>query len=331
MTISSIFFKNKKLYFINFKLKKLELIKKSSLTHIDKYNLIISDEYFFYLSLEIPTKSKNIRNIIWNYLKAHFPEALISNFGFVLHNNHVIVFIFNEELKNSIKENLNIFKKAKYVSTPFLELLKKKDKFLYKTKQIIYNFNRGAIELSFSSTSIPISEEDVIFTLDKLENNIELPILRKKVFTKKELISLASVFILSYSMFLGGNILKLNATNIVYKKYSDILTNLYQQNGIINSSDPYGELLYKVSKISNKSNKIKISKILYDFSISCPNDCIINSISYQQNTIICYGYTTQLSKLDKLRINLKRYFSSVEIVNTSKQNEKVNFSLKCKI
>ena len=331
MTISNIFLKDKSLYLINCKKKSLETINIDSLDQNNKYNLIISDKYFFYLSIEVPSKSKNIRSIIWNYLKAQFPKVLVSNFDFISYKEKVIIFIFNEELKSFIEKNDTIFKRAKSISTPFLELARRKNKFLYKTEEIIYDFNNGTIELSFSPNTTPITEEDIIFSLDHLENDIEFSILKKKLFTKKEIISLASVLIISYSMFVGGNLFRLKATNLIYKKYNNILTQLYKKHGITDSFDPYGELLYKVSKISKRANNVQVSKILYNISISCPNNCIIDGITYQQNTVICYGHTTKLSTIDKLRSNLLKYFSSVEVNNTSKQNNKVIFSLKCKL
>jgi len=327
MTTSSIFLKDENLYLINFNKKSLE-----SLNQYNQYNLIISDKYFFYLSMEIPPKSKNIRDIIWNYLKTQFHEDIIPHFDYILYQeNKIIIFIFNEELKNFIENNESILKRAQSISTPFLELTAKKERFLYKTEEIIYDFNNGTIELSFTPNTKPISEKEVIFTLDKLQNNIEFTFLRKKFFNKKDLISLIAIFIISYTMFIGGNIFKLKATSLIYKKYNNILNNIYQQNGITNTLDPYGELLYKASKISNKAKKINISKILYNFSISCPPNCTINSLIYRHRSIICYGYTTKLATIDKFRTNLQKYFSSIEVTNTLKQNSKVTFSLKCKL
>lgn len=331
MTTSNIFLKDNNLYYINFNQKSLDPIQITSLTHKKRYNLIISDSYFFYISIEIPRKSKNTKNIIWNYLKAHFPEILVSNFGFIHIKSSVIVFIFNKKLQHFITANSHIFKKAKHISTPFLELCKKKDKFLYKVGQIVYEFNNGKIELCLTPESNIFDENDIVFNIHQLENDIEFSFLEKKVFNKKELIHFACIILLAYSIFIGGNIFRLKSINIIYNKLNNRINQLYQQAGVINSKDPYGLLLYKISKLNNKSDHYKISQILYDFSVACPKNCIITSISYQQNTILCYGHTSQLSGLDILRTKLQKYFSSVEIENTSKEQKQINFSLKCKL
>jgi hypothetical protein len=327
MNTSSIIYLKENKFYLKYDSRLLETSKEEFINN--EYQLLIDDHYFFYESLEIPSTSKKKQlSIIKNFLLVNYPEELITHFNYVNIKDMTVIYIFTKKLLELLEKQRDVFQRAYKISSPFIESLHIYDNFNYKIDNIIYNIaNRQITHINESNENVKTSD-DVRSLLNDLSENLNI-IKKDSTFTIVKSLKIPILLVLiSYIIFISGEILRLKAIINYLGKHDALLTDIYKSAGVINSKDPYGSLLAKVKSNANFNNRailLNIEKI----SKSTDNQTIIDSINIRKNSMRFDGITKDYSSLENFTANLRKNMNkNVNILNTKKEDDHIIFSLR---
>ncbi len=326
MTIfNTYFFKDNKLYKITSEGNRIPVDSVSD----KSYRLLISDDYFFYMSLEIPSGAQKPKEIVRHYLMANFPEEITSEFGIVSFDNNYIVFIVGRELRQAIAQKLSLFKRAKSISTPFVEQCFLRQPFNYISGSCLYSFNGKTVSLSDEPSIKALTEEQLIPHATDIKSSISLPGISNTAISKKHLVTVLLILLFSYALFLGAEFLHVKTYTTKYKRLERRIARLYREAGISdNTSDPYGMLLYKASKFKPDRSVKRVSRMLEILTEATPTGCTINRLTWNQGTVTFSGTAGNLMQIDQLKDYLQKHTKSVALENTNRTNSAIKFVVK---
>ena len=307
----------------------LKEIDTEDLEHID-YQLLINDSYFFYESIEMPTTNKKKQlAIIKNFLLVSYPEELISHFNYINIKQQVIIYIMTEKLIQLIENNKKIFLNSNKISTPFIESLIIYNNFNYKIGKLLYQIvNSQVIHISETDGEIK-SADNIIEKIDELNGNL---IIIKKDTTLPHIIKSmkipAAMLLAAYIIFIAGHILRINALKEYLERHENLLNEIYESAGVMNSQDPYNTLMAKTRNSANLDNR-SILLDMQQISMAMDNQTIIDTLNIRRDSIRFDGITKDYSSLESFTNKLREYFQkNIIILNTKKEEDHISFSLR---
>jgi hypothetical protein len=299
---------------------------------LENYILLIDDSYFFYLTPDIPAKNtRKLPVLINNYLMANYPENLIPSHNFIEKKGHVLTYVISEELTDFLKKNRALFENASAIATPLsLVWLRGKKADFFDGKRF-YEIDSYLIKyIDFSENPLKVS--DIVESITSLpEKSLEFSGVRTETGFLTKFKKSAVIFGIAYIFFVSGMTLHLvSEKNNLHKIESQINT-LYKKAGVANKADPYGVLLYRAST-NKKKTDFRVLPLFEIVSVSLPNDTIINSFYYKNRILKIEGATSDFLKIDEFKNNLSKSLKGEVIIgNTIKQNDKIKFTITCKI
>lgn len=315
----------------NFYLKNKQNLEEISLDYLEnmEYQLLIDDSYFFYESIDMPaTNKKKQFAIIKNFLLVNYPEELISHFNFINIKQLVLIYIITEKLFQLVENYKEIFSNANKISTPFIESLHMFDNFNYKIDNMTYQIINNQIQHIAATDDEIKTADDIIEKLDELNENLNIIKKDRSFAIAKSMQIPITIILISYIIFIVGDILRVNAIKKYLNKHENLLVEIYRSAGVIDSNDPYGSLISKTRNTTKLNNRLVLLNIEY-ISKSIDNQTIIDSLNIRKDSVRFDGITKDYSSLESFTTKLKEYTKkNVSILNTKKEEEHISFSLR---
>ncbi len=298
----------------------------------ENYLLVLDDSYFFYVTPDIPIKNtRKLPFLIHNYLIANYPEELVKNYHFLERKGNLLTYMLSEELLGFMENNKDLFENASVVTTPVLMQWEQQQTKNFFDGKRFYSFNQNKITYLNNSDNY-VSTMDVLLNVNSMpEKSIEFPGIRQERSFLSKFKKSAVVLGIAYIFFVAGLFLHLLSEKNNLNKIDNKISELYKKAGVYGKPDPYGLLLYKANKGKDK-NVFRLMPLFEIFSVSIPSDTVINGFYYKNRVIKIEGITSDFLKIDEFKNNLEKSLKgSVFIGNTIKQNNKIKFTITCRI
>lgn len=304
--------------------------------NIISYDILLDDNFFIYENLNVKVYSKKkIKHIIENYLITTYPKELVNEHYYAKHGNFVLIAIPKSLFNKILNEYGDILKKAKTISTPFLETISSENSdFIYKVNGTFYHLNSGVIKilphLEDENENI-IYQEDAVNKIVNPKGKLNLFENTGNVFYLKQFAPLIAVILFTYILFATGE-------SFQYVKYKKLLTHtenrleeIYRSAGVASTPDPYGMLLYK-AKGGTESTKTKITDIIEKLSKAVDDSTLITTLDYKTGRLRVDGRTAELKTLEDLESAITENFKQpAQIINTNKENNEIKFSIRVEL
>lgn len=304
-----------------------------SVYNLDNYDLLLDDDMFIYESLGLKISSKKkIRQIIENYLKTTYPAELVKNHFFAKRGEMVLIAIPKKSFNEFSEQYPEILKKAKNISTPLLEAVSDMDEdFVYKSGNTHYRKNGSEIKIvpngDGDSRDI-VHKKDVLNNINAVQSKFNIYENTGKAFYIRQLTPALIVLLITYALFMSGEILGYKKHKNILEKKQNQLYEVYEKAGVSDNKDPYGMLLYKARGREN-SQKVKINNILDKLSKSLDEETVLNSFSYKTGEITLNGSTKDLKTLENIESEISNNFKqTAKIINTDKTENNIKFSIR---
>lgn len=303
------------------------------LKSFNHYNLIIDDSFFFYETLEIEVSNKRkINDIIKNYLLVSYPEEMIQDFRVIHLDKSILVAVPSVQLLQFIKDNADIFRKVKKISTPFIEIISKKDSFIYKDDESDMIIENGIINhVSDGTSDLEVfSEKNVLLMLTSIGNDLRLT----EKYTGLKWLSVfkvpAIILIITYLLFFAGEVLRIKKVSNENQLATSYLNKQYMKAGVAGKADPYGLLLFKAK--GNKSvGKVKLTALIEKLG-NAKGKAHINSFNYKSGFLRFDGSINNFTVLEEFTKSLESEFkTNVVVTDTKKVDNLVKFSIRIEL
>ncbi len=303
--------------------------------NISSYDILLDDNFFIYENLNIKVSSKKkIKQIIENYLITTYPKELVDEHYYAKQGSFVLIAIPKSLFTKVLSEYEDILKKAKTITTPFLETISGENSdFIYKVNNTFYYRENDEIKIlphieNENDGDNIIYQEDILNNILSPKGKLNIFENTGNIFYLKQFAPLIAVILLTYILFITGE-------SFQYVKYKNLLNQsenrleeIYRSAGVAGTSDPYGMLLYR-AKGDAENTKIKITDILEKLSKSVSDNTMITKLDYKNEEMKIDGKTDELKTLENLESSITETFNqAAQIINTKKNNNEIRFSIR---
>jgi hypothetical protein len=287
------------------------------------YNLIIDDSSFFYTGMEFPQAPKRKTDMfIRNYLSTQFPAELTAGFAYMKKGDNFLIAM----LKPDFAENgsvMSVLNKAGRITSPLAIRYGTTDTFVH----------------TYADTSIQ-SEDGIITHIEKQGQNspkptqvpsaaaLTVPFVKAPKAAlnqyKTPLIALA----VCYALFVLGLWFRFAYHDNKVERAEAMLNRIYQQAGVADKADPYGQLKFKAEKAGGGASFATLA-ILEQISRAQSERITANSIDIKSNSVVYEGITTDYAFIEDFRKQLKKATGKeINLLDTKKQDGNITFTVR---
>ncbi len=315
---------------------KVELTEYNNLS--DKITIIIDDNYFFYFTIDAkPIKTKKMNMIVKNYMRTVFlsQDTVFTVFS---GNDKIVVLTLSEKLVDLIRLNPTLFSKATRITTPLIETMQRDSKeFLYDSGKHSDKVANGIIRVApIPTDKTAINKAGFLDMVAELEQylfmgNINLPGVVRIQKASSHLASIAYGALFIYMVFVGANIINLNAEKkpliILNEKQQEIFVEA-NVDGLPNPLDALISASKNPSTISKQGIGDPLA-ILSNLSSKETNTTVV-SLAVTTSFVRVEANTDSLDSIDTYSKEIeKRVGKTVSIVNVGNfKDNNVKFSIR---
>lgn len=296
----------------------------------EKYSLIIDDAYFFYIGMEtVSVTGKKLKDIAANYLAIMFPDDMVKSFGVSQTKGSTVIYILSDEIITLIKDNRELFNKAKKISSPFMELVFRYEDFTFSGGGRFYKkTGTSIIPVSGGGTDY-ITETDLFEEISEVKNSLRLPGVASSGFSKAPLLLPAIVFGLCYIIFVAGSVYSALSVSKIGGVYEESLNKIYKTLGVDKLKDPYGALIARSKENETGDIGKRVVEILADLSELERSGVKFVSFSMRDKSVRINGTAADFAQVDALKKQGEDKLKTVVTMDDTKKTEKgVSFVMK---
>jgi hypothetical protein len=294
----------------------------------NRFHLIIDDSYFFYLYVgKLSINRKKIRAMVGNYIQSMFPPDLFADFTVYDNKGVYVAMLYRNEFKELIDENIELFRKARRISTMFAELFIRYDTFLFTDGIRVYERKTESVDILSATPEGTLSLNEVIGDMLPLRSDISLPNVRKRREALNKNQTLVAVIAACYILFLLSGIVSNMAENKRLAAYEKQLSSLYAQAGVSNSPDPYGVLLSRAER--RQPAPFRALDVINILGAGVIDEITLDSISLNERMIRIEGFAEDFAEMEKLKTSLESKLRKQITVEDSRQSgDRIRFTIR---
>lgn len=294
--------------------------------------LLVDDRYFFYDAIDLALAGKRkAGEIIRNYLLVSYPEEMIEHFKLISVDGKQLIVIPSQELLSLIDTHYDIFKKARKVSSPFVELAFHNDHFILGGQDMPVEWKSGDVSYAAESSDVSsYTANDVLLNEKPVTQDIGLVEKQSGLQWAGAFKVPLAVLLITYVFFFVGEVLRLQKVKSVRDGAVGILEQQYVKAGVAGKADPYGLLLFK-AKGSKTSGKVKLLPLIEKLGRANgkPN---IQGFSYKGNAFRFDGTIDNFTVLEEFKKDVASKVSqNIQITDTKKEGDLIHFSMRIEL
>ena len=323
------YLKNGSLYKLQYE-KLVEVSVEEVLNNHERTELIIDDQYFFYVGMEdVAVSGKKLKAIVGNYLNILFPQDMVSDFGIYHSSGKTIIYIYNKELLGIISENKELFSHFKRISTAFIEFCIKYNDFIFSDGIKQYKLSENMVTMYNDSEGDFITINDYFQSTTGLKYSLSLPGLQKNTTFKMQYVMPIVAIALIYLALIITSTSEIISYSKINKTYNNQLTSIYKKAGVSKSKDPYGSLLSQSRRITGPSNNKKAIEVFNDLNVIDIKGVSFSQINIKENSIVVEGTAENFSQVDNMKKVMEQELNTViDLNDTKKTKDGISFVMK---
>jgi hypothetical protein len=296
-----------------------------------KFQLIIDDSYFFYVYVgKLSVNHKKVRSMIGNYIQSMFPQELFADFTIYNNKGVYVAMLFRKELKEYIKDNVELFRKARRLTTMFCELFQRYDTFLFTDGVRVYERREDSVELLSSTPEGTLTAGEVIYDMLPLGADIPLPEVRRSRESLNKNQMLIAAVAICYVLFLLSGIVQNMAESKRLAGYEKQLSDLYVKAGVSDNPDPYGILLSRAER--RQFAPFRALDVIKALGSGVIPEISLESMNLNERTMRIEGFAKDFAEMEKLKTSLESALRKQITVEDSRQaGDRIRFTIRYEI
>ena len=284
-----------------------------------KYDLVLDDSYFFYLSMgKLNINPKKARAVAVNFLRSRFPAELFAGFAMSEVKGEYILLIYNEAFAEILKENPVLFKMAARVSTVFCELSARYEGFSFTDGTRVYMKNGEELDLLAEIQENTLIAREVWDTVTPMKADVHFEGIKRETPYKKYIFP-AAVLVVCYFCFLFAGVFDVLSLSKTEQNASKVLEDLYTKAGVLNTVNPQNEL----SKRAAEGNlaPFKIMAVLDNIGKSFSANISIETFNVSDTVVRFEGLTRNYADIEAFKNMLQTQTKKTVTIESSQEVE----------
>jgi hypothetical protein len=293
-----------------------------------RYQLIIDDSSFFYVYIgKLSVSRKKVRAVIGNYLQSLFPADLFADFTYYEDKGVYIALLYRKEFQEFATSEIELFRKARRISTVFCELVSRYETFLFTDGARVYEKKEDGLESLASTPEGTLTSVDLIAEMIPLKADIALPGIKRSREAMNKYQALIATVACCYILFLAAGIIGNMAESKRLAGYERQLQELYEKAGVASSPDPYGIL------ISRSDRKLmapyRVMDVLNSLGAAVTPDIKIDLMSLNEKTMRIEGFAPDFAAMEALKSSMESTLKKPVTIDDSRQSgEQIKFTIR---